>query len=93
MGLSHKAKAGLARHCSEGHKHRVLLFLFYLSRDILNEHVSDFSFQEFRQKLLSREEKFRELKKHKLVLDRKIGEKQDDDIVNSVVGTFRKLDV
>ena len=52
-----------------------------------------FLFQEFRQKLLSREEKFRELKKHKLVLDRKIGEKQDDDIVNSVVGRFRKLDV
>ena len=60
---------------------------------LLTKFLSNVFFQEFRQKLLSREEKFRTLQNYKLVLDRKIGQKQDDDIVNSVVGTFKKLDV
>ena len=30
---------------------------------------------------------------HKLILDRKLGEHNEEDIVASVVGTFKKLDV
>ena len=51
------------------------------------------SFQEWKQKLLSREDKFLDLKSHKIVLDRKIGEGKEENIVTSVMGTFKKLDV
>ena len=43
--------------------------------------------------LLSREDKFRRLMDHKLVLDRKLGDNKEEDIVADVVGTFKKLDV
>ncbi len=50
-------------------------------------------FQAWGEKVLQKEDKFREMQKYKLELDRKIGQKVDDDIVTSVTGTFRKLNV
>ncbi len=43
--------------------------------------------------MLQKEGKFKEMQKCKIELDRKIGQKVDDDIVTSVTGTFRKLNV
>ncbi len=50
-------------------------------------------FQAWGEKVLQKEDKFRDMQKYKLELDRKIGQKVDDDIVTSVTGTFRKLNV
>ena len=52
-----------------------------------------FSLQEWKEKVLSNEDKFQTLKTHKIVLDRKIGEVKEENIVSSVMGTFKKLDV
>ena len=52
-----------------------------------------FSLQEWKEKVLANEDKFQTLKTHKIVLDRKIGEVKEENIVSSVMGTFKKLDV
>ena len=78
------------------------LFLSIIKQNIYREYLSWGNlymwclfgyFQAWGEKVLQKEDKFREMQKYKIELDRKIGQKVDDDIVTSVTGTFRKLNV